>query len=58
MEQSINSKLSIGDTFCCQWFILNEPLYLNDFKHGDDDSALFVVGNRGGLTKIAFVKEA
>lgn len=58
VEQSISSKLSIGNTFCCQRFILNEPLYLNDFKHGDDDSALFVVGNRGGLTKIAFVKEA
>lgn len=58
VEQSINSKLSIGDTFSCQRFILNEPLYLNDFKHGDDDSALFVVGNRGGLTKFTFVKEA
>lgn len=58
VEQSINSKLAIGDTFSCQRFILNEPLYLNDFKHADDEPALFVVGNRGGLTKIALVNEA
>jgi len=53
VEESERSKLMVNDTFRCYRFILNQPLYLEDFKHGDEPASLFLVGNRGGLTKAA-----
>lgn len=50
---SVKSKLSVGDTFRCQRFTLNQPLYLEDYCHAAEQPSLFVVGNRGGLTKAA-----
>ena len=50
--ESIKSKLQPGDRFLCRRFTLNQPLYLEDFRHNDEEPTLFVVGNRGGLTKI------
>ena len=48
--ESVKSKLAVGDTFRCSRFILNQPLYLEDFRHGNESPCLFVVGGRGGLT--------
>lgn len=50
--QSENSKLKSGDTFHCGYFIIGEPLYLDNFVHGTNPPALFVVGNKGGLTEV------
>ena len=50
--QSENSKLKPGDTFCCSFFIVGEPLYLDNFVHGHNPPTLFVVGNKGGLTEV------
>ncbi|MBO6051413.1 MAG: hypothetical protein J6P65_05470, partial [Bacteroidales bacterium] len=50
--QSENSKLKAGDTFHCGYFIIGEPLYLDNFVHGTNASTLFVVGNKGGLTAV------
>ena len=53
--ESEKSKLCVGDTFRCQRFTLNYPLYLADFRHADEPPSLFVVGNRGGLTRAEIV---
>lgn len=50
--ESENSKLKPGDTFHCSCFIIGEPLYLDNFIHGNNSPTLFVVGNKGGLTDV------
>ena len=52
--ESQNSKLKVGDTFCCGLFILGEPVYINNLRqnNGTDEPKLFVVGNKSGLTKL------
>lgn len=54
---SENSKLRPGDTFSCSCFILGEPLYLDNFVHGNNAPTLFVVGNKGGLTEVRQERE-
>lgn len=49
---SEKSKLSVGDTFFCRSFYMNQPCFLENFVHGNDLPCDFVVGNRHGLTKI------
>ena len=58
VTDSVNSKLQIGDTFHCGCFIVGQPLYLYDFKHGDEPSSIFVVGKQGGLCDVKICKEA
>lgn len=57
VTESVNSKLQIGDTFHCGCFIVGQPLYLYDFKHGDEPASVFVVGKRGGLVEVKIWKE-
>ncbi|MBO4340530.1 MAG: hypothetical protein J5835_03770 [Bacteroidales bacterium] len=52
VEKAENSKLAEGDTFSATLFILNEPLYLNNFVHGSNPPVPFVVGNRDGLCEL------
>ena len=52
VEQAENSKLKVGNTFCCGLFILGEPLYLNDLVQGNNPPVAFVVGNRDGLCEL------
>ncbi len=49
--ESLRSKLSSGDKFLCYRFTLHQPLYLDEFRHKEEEPCIFVVGNRGGLTK-------
>ena len=57
VEESENSKLKPGDSFSCSCFILGEPLYLDNFVHGNNPPTLFVVGNKGGLTEVRRERE-
>lgn len=52
VEESENSKLSVGDTFSCLAFCLNQPLYLSEYVHKGSAPGYFVVGNKGGLTSV------
>lgn len=51
ITESENAKLKTGDRFLCQRFILNQPLYV-DVLDNEGQTAVFVMGNKGGLTKI------
>lgn len=57
VTESVNSKLQVGDTFHCGCFVVGQPLYLYDFKRGDDPSSIFVVGKLGGLGDVKILKE-
>ena len=50
--ESQNAKLKQGDAFLCDRFTLHEPLFVH-IPEPDEGNALFVMGNKGGLTKIA-----
>lgn len=52
ITESENAKLKAGDRFLCQRFILNQPLFV-DVLSDDGQTAVFVMGNKGGLTKIS-----
>lgn len=49
---SENAKLKTGDRFLCHRFTLNQPLYVEHLTK-DDSAELFVMGNKGGLTKLS-----
>ena len=55
VEESVNSKLQAGDTFCASLFILNEPLYLSNLIHGDNPPVPYVVGNKDGICELELV---
>lgn len=47
--ESINSKLSPGDTFRCPFFINGEPLYLNELSMNGAPPVNYVCGRLGGI---------
>ena len=51
VTESVNAKLKTGDRFLCQRFTLNQPLYV-EYLSKDGNTELFVMGNKGGLTKM------
>ncbi len=52
VEEAVNSKLKVGNTFYCNLFILGEPLYLSRLVQGNNPPVDFVVGNKGGLCEL------
>lgn len=51
VAETENAKLKAGDSFLCDRFTLNEPLYVHKIVE-NDAIELFVMGNKGGLTKV------
>ena len=49
--ESENAKLKAGDSFLCDRFTPHEALYVERLSH-DGSKELFVMGNKGGLTKV------
>lgn len=47
--ESINSKLSVGDTFICNLFIQNEPLYLSNLIHEGSSPLTYIAGEKDGV---------
>lgn len=54
ITESENAKLKAGDRFLCQRFILNQPLFV-DVLSDDGQTAVFVMGNKGGLTRLTLL---
>lgn len=48
--ESINSKLSAGDTFRCGLIVEGEPLYLAQLRHEDNEPVNYVCGTDDGIT--------
>ena len=50
VEQSVNSKLNVGDEFLCSLFIAGEPLYLSELKMKNMLSPVdYVCGRNNGV---------
>lgn len=52
ITETENSKWQVGDTFICKHFISGKPLYVDNLsdKYGQLKSAMYVVGEKGGIT--------
>lgn len=50
--ESENAKMKVGNSFLCDRFTPNEPLYVEQITD-DGNKELFVMGNKGGLTKVS-----
>lgn len=55
--ESTNAKLAIGDTFHCTRFLLNQPLYVDNCRRGDEPPCMFAMGLQGGLTRVEVLDE-
>lgn len=44
-----NTKLNVGDTFCCHLMIQHEPLYLDELSHDGLPSSTYLAGQRDGV---------
>lgn len=49
VEESLNSKLSVGDTFECGFFINEEPLYLENLTMNGKSGLTYVCGRINGI---------
>lgn len=55
--ESHNSKLKVGGTFTCAYFIKNHPLYLDKLCYGDATPVSYVLGKSGGLTEVTLLAD-
>ena len=46
--EATNTKLHVGDTFCCHLMIQHEPLYLDDLIHQGMPPMAYIAGQRNG----------
>ncbi len=44
-----NCKISVGDTFCCDFFVDGEALYVYNLTHGGKTGLSYVAGKNGGV---------
>lgn len=52
VRSSLNSKLRVGDTFHCDRLLPGEPCYIDHLVHEGATSPYYVMGLKGGLTRI------
>ena len=52
LTKAINTKLKVGDTFYCRFFIVGQPLYIDNLVHGNDMPTAYGIGKRDGITSI------
>lgn len=55
--ESYNSKLNVGSTFKCAYFITNHPLYFDKLCYGDAAPVSYVLGKSGGLTEVTLLAD-
>ncbi len=49
IQEALNTKLSVGDTFICHLFINNEPAYLDNLFHNGQGPLRYVAGKMSGV---------
>lgn len=52
VEEQENTVLQKGDVFSCCFFVLHEPLYIDQLIHGKEEPMKCVLGGCEGLTSI------
>lgn len=53
VEESVNSKLAVGDTFRCMCMFNQQPLFLDQLMHeGFDKPMSYICGKKGGVNVV------
>ena len=52
ITEAQNTKLNVGDTFFCRFFIVGQPLYIDNLVHNNEMPTAYVIGKRDGITSI------
>lgn len=47
--ESVNSKLTVGDTFHCSGFVENQPLIMTELSHHGMPPCSYICGKAGGI---------
>lgn len=47
-----NAKIHVGDTFSCAFFMVGQPLYIDNLRQGANAPVAYVAGQRTGLTGV------
>ncbi len=50
--KSENSKLCEGDTFHCGYFLIGQPIYLDNYVHNGRNPVFFIAGKKGRISTI------
>ena len=50
--ESVNSKLSVGDSFISTFFLIGQPLYIDHLILTGNNTVSYVAGNNGGLQSV------
>lgn len=53
--ESVNSKLTSGDTFISTFFLIGQPLYIDHLVLTGHSTVSYVAGNNGGLTSVTLL---
>ena len=53
--ESVNSKLSVGDTFTSTFFLTGQPLYMDQLLQSAQPPVSYVAGNSGGLQSVTLL---
>ena len=53
--ESVNSKLSVGDTFVSTFFLIGQPLYIDHLILTGHNTVSYVAGNNGGLQSVTLL---
>ena len=52
---SVNSKLSVGDSFVSTFFLTGQPLYIDQLVLTGHTTVSYVAGNNGGLQSVTLL---
>ena len=53
--ESVNSKLSVGDTFVSTFFLTGQPLFIDQLVLTGHTTVSYVAGNNGGLQSVVLI---
>ena len=53
--ESVNSKLSVGDTFISTFFLKGQPLFMDQLLQSAQPPVSYVAGNNGGLQSVTLL---
>jgi hypothetical protein len=52
VEESIHSKLQVGNTFISTFFLIGQPLYIDQLIQNTHPPVSYIAGNNGGLQSV------
>lgn len=56
VEESVHAKLQVGDRFVCPFFLIGQPMYIDNLFQADNAASMsYVAGSKHGLSAVHLV---